>query len=68
MIELHYKEGIKFSTEVCAACHSMQYLSYRNLAEPGGPEFTEDEAKFIAASFEGFRWSKQRWGNVYETC
>ena len=30
----------------------MQYLSYRNLAEPGGPEFTEDEAKFIAASFE----------------
>ena len=39
-------------TEVCAACHSMQYLSYRNLAEPGEPEFTEDEAKFIAASFE----------------
>ena len=30
----------------------MQYLSYRNLAEPGGPEFTEEEAKFIAASFE----------------
>ena len=30
----------------------MQYLSYRNLAEPGGPEFTEQEAKIIAASFE----------------
>ena len=30
----------------------MQYLSYRNLAEPGGPEFTEEEVKFIAASFE----------------
>ena len=30
----------------------MQYLSYRNLNEPGGPEFTEEEAKFIAASFE----------------
>ena len=46
------QRGYQVYTEVCAACHSMQYLSYRNLAEPGGPEFTEDEAKFIAASFE----------------
>ena len=46
------QRGFQVYTEVCAACHSMQYLSYRNLAEPGGPEFTEDEAKFIAASFE----------------
>ena len=30
----------------------MKYLSYRNLAEKGGPEFTEDQAKAIAASFE----------------
>ena len=46
------QRGYQVYTEVCAACHSMQYLSYRNLAEPGGPEFTENEAKFIAASFE----------------
>ena len=39
-------------TEVCASCHSMKYLSYRNLAEKGGPEFTEAQAKAIAASFE----------------
>ena len=30
----------------------MQYLSYRNLGEPGGPEFSEQEVKAIAASFE----------------
>ena len=30
----------------------MQYLSYRNLGEPGGPEFSEEEVKAIAASFE----------------
>ena len=30
----------------------MQYLSYRNLGEPGGPEFSEAEVKAIAASFE----------------
>ena len=39
-------------TEVCSSCHSMKYLSYRNLAEKGGPEFTEAQAKAIAASFE----------------
>ena len=46
------QRGYQVYTEVCAACHSMQYLSYRNLSEPGGPEFTEEEAKIIAASFE----------------
>ena len=39
-------------TEVCAACHSMKYVSYRNLAEKGGPEFSVEQAKAIAASFE----------------
>ena len=30
----------------------MQYLSYRNLSEPGGPEFSTEVVKAIAASFE----------------
>ena len=30
----------------------MKYLSYRNLAEQGGPEFSIEQAKAIAASFE----------------
>tara|TARA_B100000700_G_scaffold193297_1_gene212859 strand:- start:265 stop:852 length:588 start_codon:yes stop_codon:yes gene_type:complete len=30
----------------------MKYLSYRNLAEKGGPEFSKEEAKAIAANFE----------------
>ena len=32
------QRGYQVYTEVCASCHSMKYLSYRNLAEPGGPE------------------------------
>jgi len=39
-------------SEVCAGCHSMKYLSYRNLSEKGGPEFSFEQAKAIAASFE----------------
>ena len=46
------QRGYQVYTEVCASCHSMKYLSYRNLSEKGGPEFSEAEAKAIAASFE----------------
>ena len=46
------QRGYQVYTEVCASCHSMKYLSYRNLSEEGGPEFSEVQAKAIAASFE----------------
>ena len=46
------QRGYQVYTEVCASCHSMKYLSYRNLAEEGGPEFSEEQAKAIAANFE----------------
>ena len=46
------QRGYQVYTEVCAACHSMKYLSYRNLYEPGGPEFSKEQAKIIASQFE----------------
>ena len=46
------QRGYQVYKEVCSSCHSMKYLSYRNLAEKGGPGFTESQAKAIAASFE----------------
>ena len=46
------QRGFQVYKEVCSSCHSMQYLSYRNLGESGGPEFSEQEVKAIAASFE----------------
>ncbi len=46
------QRGYQVYTEVCSSCHSMKYVSYRNLAEKGGPEFTEAQVKAIAASFE----------------
>ena len=46
------QRGYQVYTEVCASCHSMKYLSYRNLSEKGGPEFSEEAMKAIAASFE----------------
>ena len=46
------QRGYQVYSEVCAGCHSMKYVSYRNLSEPGGPEFSEDQVKAIAANFE----------------
>ncbi len=46
------QRGYQVYAEVCAACHSIKYLNYRNLAEPGGPEFSEEQAKIIASQFE----------------
>ena len=46
------QRGYQVYTEVCASCHSMKLLSYRNLVEKGGPEFSEDQAKAIASNFE----------------
>ena len=46
------QRGYQVYQEVCSSCHSMKYLSYRNLSEKGGPEFSVEQAKAIAASFE----------------
>ena len=46
------QRGFQVYKEVCSSCHSMQYLSYRNLGEEGGPEFSTEEVKAIAASVE----------------
>jgi len=46
------QRGYQVYQEVCSGCHSAQHLSYRNLSEKGGPEFSLEEAKAIAAQFE----------------
>ncbi len=46
------QRGYLVYKDVCAACHSMRLLSFRNLNEPGGPELPVDQVKALAASFE----------------
>jgi cytochrome c1 len=46
------QRGFKVYQEVCLQCHGMQLLSFRNLAEPGGPGFTEAQAEAIAAQYK----------------
>jgi ubiquinol-cytochrome c reductase cytochrome c1 subunit len=46
------QRGFQVYKEVCAACHGMRFLSYRNLGEPGGPGFTEAEVRAIASEYQ----------------
>ena len=43
------QRGLKVYTEVCAACHSLNLISYRNLQEIG---YSEAQVKAYAAEFE----------------
>jgi len=46
------QRGFKIYREVCSNCHSLKLLSFRNLADPGGPGFTEAQAAAIASTFQ----------------
>ncbi|MEG9861291.1 MAG: cytochrome c1 [Parvularculales bacterium] len=46
------RRGYQVYTEVCASCHSMRFLSYRNLGDEGGPAFSAEEVKALAAEHE----------------
>lgn len=43
------QRGFKVYSEVCARCHGVNRLSFRNLIQPGGPEFPEAGVKSLAA-------------------
>jgi ubiquinol-cytochrome c reductase cytochrome b/c1 subunit len=46
------QRGFKIYREVCQACHGLSMLSFRNLAEPGGPGFTKEQVEAIAAEYK----------------
>ena len=46
------QRGLKIYRDVCSACHGLNLIAFRNLADAGGPSFTEDQAKVIAEEYE----------------
>ncbi len=43
------RRGYQVYKNVCSACHSMRLMYYRNLSQPGGPEYSEANAAAFAA-------------------
>jgi len=46
------QRGYKVYKEVCSSCHSLKQVSFRNLSQSGGPEFTAEQVKVLAAEYE----------------
>ncbi|MBN9042312.1 MAG: cytochrome C [Rhizobiales bacterium 62-47] len=46
------QRGYKVYKEVCATCHSMNLVHFRNLADPGGPGFSAAQAAAVAAEYK----------------
>jgi len=50
--EAQLQRGFKIYREVCANCHSMNMVSFRNLADAGGPGYSEPQASAVAAEYK----------------
>lgn len=46
------QRGLQVYTEVCAACHGLELVAFRTLADPGGPTLSDDAMRAYAASWE----------------
>lgn len=46
------QRGFQVYREVCAACHGLNYVHFKDLSAPGGPGFDEAALRNIMASFQ----------------
>jgi cytochrome c1 len=46
------QRGFQVYREVCSNCHSLKLVAFRNLADPGGPRFSEEQVKALAAAYK----------------
>ena len=50
--QFQLQRGLQVYTEVCSACHGLQYLYFRNLHDDGGPGLPSDQVKAYAAEYD----------------
>ncbi|HHY51605.1 MAG TPA: cytochrome c1 [Alphaproteobacteria bacterium] len=46
------QRGFQIFHEICSGCHSARLLAFRNLSEHGGPAYSEEQVKALAATFQ----------------
>ena len=52
--QFQLQRGLQVYTEVCSACHGLQYVSYRTLGDEAGPGLPEEQVRAYAANYEVF--------------
>jgi ubiquinol-cytochrome c reductase cytochrome b/c1 subunit len=46
------QRGLKVYKEVCSTCHSLSYIAFRNLGEPGGLGYSPAQAAALASEYK----------------
>lgn len=46
------QRGFQVYREVCSSCHGLSRIAFRNLVQPGGPEFPKDAVEALAKEYE----------------
>jgi ubiquinol-cytochrome c reductase cytochrome b/c1 subunit len=46
------QRGLKVYKEVCANCHGLSYIAFRNLADPDGPGYSPAQAAALASEYK----------------
>ncbi|MEL7150728.1 MAG: cytochrome c1 [Pseudomonadota bacterium] len=52
--QMQLQRGLQVYTEICAACHGLQYVPLRTLGDEGGPQLPEDQVRAYAEFYEVF--------------
>lgn len=50
--QMQLQRGLQVYTEVCSACHGLEYVPLRTLGDPGGPALPDDQVRAYAEFYE----------------
>lgn len=52
--QMQLQRGLQVYTEICAACHGLELVAFRNLSDEGGPGLPSDQMRAYAEFYEIF--------------
>ena len=50
--QMQLQRGLQVYTEICSACHGLQYVPFRALGYEGGPDLPDDQVRAYAEFYE----------------
>ena len=59
------QRGFQVYKEVCSTCHALS-IPFRTLAEPGGPDFSEDQVRALAATYQVTNAEPNEKGEIFK--
>ncbi|MBV9906514.1 MAG: cytochrome c1, partial [Hyphomicrobiales bacterium] len=59
------QRGFQVYKEVCSTCHALS-IPFRTLAEPGGPDFSEDQVRTLAATYQVTNAEPNEKGEIFK--